>query len=203
MMTGNLFIVTAASGTGKTSLLRALLAVDTQIIRSVSYTTRQARPGEANSTDYHFVDEAQFMRMLSDGDFLESAEIYGERYGTSQTLVDTALQDGHDIVLEIDWQGAQQVRRLYPEAIGIFILPPSLEALAERLHGRGQDSAEVIARRLAAAREEMGHVSEFDYVIMNNDFQTALEDLRAVIRTQRLKRDRQLRQYQKLFKSIK
>lgn len=203
MMTGNLFIVSAASGTGKTSLLRALLAVNTQIIRSVSYTTRQPRPGETAGVDYHFVDETQFMRMLSDGDFLESAEVYGERYGTSQTLVDRALQADHDIVLEIDWQGAAQVRRLYPEAISIFILPPSLEALAERLNNRGQDSQQVIARRLAAAREEMSHVSEFDYVTINDDFQTALEDLCAIVRTQRLKRDRQLRQYQNLFKSTK
>lgn len=203
MMTGNLFIVTAASGTGKTSLLRALLAVDTQIIRSVSYTTRQPRPGEVDGVDYHFVDEAQFMRMLRDGDFLESAEVYGARYATSQTLVDTALQTGHDIVLEIDWQGAAQVRRLYPEAISIFILPPSMKALAERLNSRGQDSMEVIARRLAAAREEMSHVSEFDYVTMNDDFQTTLEDLRAIVRTQRLRRDKQLWQYQNLFNSIK
>jgi guanylate kinase len=203
MMTGNLFIVTAASGTGKTSLLRALLAVDTQIIRSVSYTTRQPRPGEVDGVDYHFVDEAQFMRMLRDGDFLESAEVYGARYGTSQTLVDTALQAGHDIVLEIDWQGAAQVRRLYPEAISIFILPPSMKALAERLNSRGQDSMEVITRRLTAAREEMSHVSEFDYVTMNDDFQTALEDLRAIVRTQRLRRDKQLWQYQNLFNSIK
>lgn len=202
-MTGNLFIITAASGTGKTSLLRALLAVDAQIERSVSYTTRQPRLGEADGVDYHFVDEAQFMRMLCDGDFLESAEIYGARYGTSQTLVDIALQAGNDLVLEIDWQGAEQVRRLYLEAISIFILPPSLEALAERLNSRGQDSAEVIARRLAAAREEMSHASEFDYVIMNDDFQTALEDLRAIVRTQRLRRDKQLQQYQNLFNSIK
>ncbi|HLD09189.1 MAG TPA: guanylate kinase [Methylophilaceae bacterium] len=203
MMTGNLFIVTAASGTGKTSLLRALLAVDTQIIRSVSYTTRQPRPSEADGVDYHFVDEAQFMRMLRDGDFLESAEVYGARYGTSQTLVDTALQAGHDVVLEIDWQGAAQVRRRYPEAISIFILPPSLEALAVRLNSRGQDSMEVIAQRLAAAREEMSHVSEFDYVTMNDDFQTALEDLRAIVRTQQLRRDKQLWQYQNLLNSTK
>lgn len=202
-MRGNLFIVTAASGTGKTSLLRALLAVDTQIIRSVSYTTRQPRPDEVVGVDYHFVDETQFMRMLSDGDFLESAEVYGERYGTSQTLVDSALQADHDIVLEIDWQGAAQVCRLYPEAISIFILPPSLEALAERLNSRAQDSQQVIARRLAAAREGMSHASEFAYVIMNDDFQTALEDLCAIVRTQRLKRDRQLRQYQNLFNSTK
>jgi len=202
-MTGNIFIVTAASGTGKTSLLRALLNVDTQVIRSVSYTTRLPRPGEVAGVDYHFVDEAQFMQMLRDGDFLESAEIYGKRYGTSQTLVNSALEAGHDIVLEIDCQGAEQVRRLYPEAVSIFILPPSLESLAERLHGRGQDSAEAIARRFAAAREEMSHVSEFDYVTMNDDFQTALEDLCAIVRSQRLKRDRQLRQYQNLFNSTK
>lgn len=203
MMTGNLFIVTAASGAGKTSLLRALSAVDKQVKHSVSYTTRQPRSGEADGVDYHFVDKAQFMHMLRAGDFLESAEVYGERYGTSQTLVDTALQAGDDLVLEIDWQGAEQVRRLYPEAISIFILPPSLKALAARLNSRGQDSQEVIARRLAAAREEMSHVSEFDYVTINDDFQTALEDLCAIVRTQRLKRDRQLRQHQNLFKSNK
>jgi guanylate kinase len=202
-MIGNLFIVTAASGTGKTSLLRTLLAADTQIKHSVSYTTRQPRPGEVDGVDYHFVDETQFMHMLRDGDFLESAEVYGERYGTSQTLVDAALQAGNDLILEIDWQGAEQVRRLYPEIISIFILPPSMEVLAERLNSRGQDSAEMIARRFAAAREEMSHVSEFDYVIMNDDFQTALEDLRAVFRTQRLRRDKQLWQYQNLLNSIK
>jgi guanylate kinase len=201
MTTGNLFIVTAASGAGKTSLLRALLDVDTQIKHSISHTTRKPRPGEADGVDYHFVDEAQFLQMLGDGEFLESAEVYGARYGTAQTNVDNALEAGHDIVLEIDWQGAAQVRRLYPQAISIFILPPSLEALAERLNNRGQDSAEVIARRLAAAREEMSHVSEFDYVTINDDFPTALEDLRAIVRTQRLRRDKQLWHYQNLFNS--
>ncbi len=203
MTIGNLFIVTAASGAGKTSLLRALLDLDSQAKHSISYTTRKPRPGEVDGVDYHFVDQAQFLQMLSDGEFLESAEVYGARYGTAQTSVDTALQAGYDIVLEIDWQGAAQVRRLYPQAISIFILPPSLEALAERLNSRGQDSKEVIARRLAAAREEMSHVGEFDYVTMNDDFQTALEDLRAIVRTQRLRRDRQLRRYQNLFNSIK
>ncbi len=203
MITGNLFIVTAASGAGKTSLLRALLDLDTQIKHSISYTTRKPRPGEVDGVDYHFVDEAQFLQMLSDGEFLESADVYGARYGTAQASVNTVLQAGCDIVLEIDWQGAEQVRRLYPQAISIFILPPSMETLAARLNSRGQDSKEVIARRLAAAREEMSHVGEFDYATMNDDFQTALEDLRAIVRTQRLRRDRQLRRYQNLFNSIK
>jgi len=203
MIIGNLFIVTAASGAGKTSLLRALLDLDTQIKHSISYTTRKPRPGEVDGVDYHFVDEAQFLQMLSDGEFLESADVYGARYGTAQASVNTVLQAGCDIVLEIDWQGAEQVRRLYPQAISIFILPPSMETLAARLNSRGQDSKEVIARRLAAAREEMSHVGEFDYATMNDDFQTALEDLRAIVRTQRLRRDRQLRRYQNLFNSIK
>lgn len=201
-MSGNLFIVAAASGTGKTSLVNALLQADSHIKLSISYTTRKPRPGEVNGVHYHFVDEAEFLRMLGEGAFLESAEVHGARYGTSQHLVDTSLALGHDLILEIDWQGAQQVREQRPTAIGIFILPPSIDTLAHRLAHRGQDSMDVIARRLAAAREEISHVSEFDYVIINDNFQTALEDLQAVIRSQRLKRDKQLLKYQDLLNSI-
>lgn len=199
---GNLFIITAASGAGKTSLVRALLAADTQLRLSVSYTTRPPRPGEVDGVDYHFVDEAHFLHMLSDGEFLESAEVHGAHYGTAQTTVNTALQAGDDLLLEIDWQGAMQVRNLFPQAIGIFILPPSIKALEQRLNTRGQDSAQVIAQRLAAAREEMSHVVEFDYVIINDLFEVAVEDLLAIIRTQRLRRDKQLWRYQQLLQKL-
>ena len=202
-MTGNLFIVAAASGTGKTSLLSALLQNDSQIRLSISYTTRKPRPGEVDGVHYHFVDEAEFLRMLGEGDFLESAEVHGARYGTSQSRVEEALKAGDDLILEIDWQGAQQVRKQLPDAVGIFILPPSIDTLAHRLAYRGQDSMEVITRRLAAAREEISHVAEFDYVIINDNFQTALEDLRAVIRSQHLKRDQQLLKHQGLLNSMK
>ena len=201
-MTGNLFIITAPSGAGKTSLVRALLAADAQTRLSISYTTRQPRPGETDGVDYHFVDEAQFLHMLGEGDFLESAEVYGARYGTSQTRVDDVLKAKNDVILEIDWQGAAQVRRLYPQAISIFVLPPSVEALEQRLHGRAQDSPEVIARRLAAAHEEMSHVAEFDYVTINDKFKVALQDLCAIVRTQRLKRDKQLQQHEKLLQTL-
>lgn len=201
-MTGNLFIVAAASGTGKTSLLSALLQTDSHLRLSISYTTRKPRPGEVNGVHYHFVDEVEFLRMLGEGDFLESAEVHGARYGTSQRRVEEALKAGDDLILEIDWQGAQQVRKQLPDAVGIFILPPSIDTLAHRLAYRGQDSMEVITRRLAAAREEISHVAEFDYVIINDNFQTALEDLRAVIRSQHLRRDQQLLEHQDLLNSI-
>lgn len=201
-MLGNLFIITAPSGAGKTSLVRALLAADSQIKLSISYTTRKPRPGEVDGVDYYFVDEAQFLHMLGEGDFLESAEVHGARYGTSQTRVDTALQASNDVVLEIDWQGAAQVRSLYPQAISIFILPPSMEALQQRLTNRGQDSGEVIARRFAAAREEMSHVGEFDYVTINDKFEVALEDLQAIVRSQRLKRDKQLLRHEVLLQDL-
>ena len=148
---GNLFIITAASGAGKTSLVNELLAKDSQLRPSVSYTTRQPRPGEQNGLDYNFVSEQKFLEMLNVGDFLESADVHGAKYGTSQSFVNDGLVN-YDMILEIDWQGAEQIRKLYPLATSIFILPPSVEALAERLFGRGQDSAEVIAKRLAAAQ---------------------------------------------------
>ena len=202
-MTGNLFIISAPSGAGKTSLVKALLAADSLVKLSVSYTTRPPRPGEANGVDYHFIDETQFLQMLEEAEFLESAEVHGARYGTSQTLVETILHEGKDLVLEKDWQGAAQVRSLYPQAISIFILPPSLQILSERLKNRGQDSAQVIARRMAAACEEIGHVSEFDYVIINDVFSDAHQDLCAIIRSQRLKCDSQLWRHQDLLNSFK
>jgi guanylate kinase len=202
MSLGNLFIITAASGAGKTSLVRALLEQDTQIQLSVSYTTRQPRVGEVNGQHYHFVDEASFLKMLDEHDFLESAHVHGARYGTSKTCVNEVLAAGQDLILEIDWQGAAQVRQLYPEAISIFILPPSMQELESRLRGRGQDSDEVIAKRLAAAKDEMSHVGEFDYVTINDKFEVALEDLNAIVRTQRLKREKQLARHATLLKGL-
>jgi guanylate kinase len=158
----------------------------------VSHTTRAPRPGEINGREYHFVTLREFERMLEAGEFLESAEIYGNRYGTSQKWIERELADGRDVLLEIDWQGAQQVRRLIRHAVSIFILPPSREVLAARLRGRGQDSPEVVERRLAAARDEISHVSEYDYVIINDDFTRAALDLRSIFRAERLKLARQL-----------
>ena len=202
MTFGNLFIITAASGAGKTSLVEALLANDVQIRRSVSHTTRQPRPGEQEGVHYHFVTEAQFLETLNAGGFLESADVHGAKYGTSQSGVDTALQAGNDVILEIDWQGAAQVRKLYPQSISIFILPPSVETLQQRLNNRGQDSAEVIAKRVAAAREEMSHVVEFDYVTINDNFEVALQDLMAIIRASRLKAQTQLQRYANLIQQL-
>jgi guanylate kinase len=202
MSLGNLFIITAASGAGKTSLVRALLQQDAQIQLSVSYTTRQPRVGEVNGEHYHFVDEASFLKMLDENDFLESAHVHGARYGTSKTCVNEVLAAGQDLILEIDWQGAAQVRQLYPEAISIFILPPSMQELQSRLLGRGQDSDEVITKRLAAAKDEMSHVGDFDYVTINDKFEVALEDLNAIVRTQRLKREKQLARHANLLKGL-
>ena len=199
---GNLFIVTAASGAGKTTLVKALLNIDSHMRLSISHTTRAPRPSETSGVDYHFVDDATFVQMIGEGKFLESAEVHGRRYGTSQAAVDTALKSGHDVILEIDWQGAEQVRRLYPNSISIFILPPSVETLAERLNNRGQDSSETIANRVAAAREEMRHVSEFEYVTINDNFDIALQDICAIIRTQRLKAVVQLQRYNSLIKTL-
>ncbi len=186
-MSGNLFIVSAPSGAGKSSLVKALLARDLHIHLSISHTTRAPRPGEANGREYHFVDRETFAAMQARGEFLESAEVYGNFYGTSQAGIAAQRAAGSDILLEIDWQGAERIRSLIPEAIGIFILPPSLAALKSRLEGRGQDSAEIIAGRLAAARDDIAHTHAFDYVLINDIFETALEDLLALCRGQRLR----------------
>jgi guanylate kinase len=201
-ISGNLFIITAASGAGKTSLVNALLAKDPQVKLSISHTTRAARPGEVDGEHYHFVSEAQFLDILNTGGFLESADVHGAKYGTAQSGVDTTLQAGSDVILEIDWQGAAQVRKLYPQSISIFILPPSLEALEQRLNNRGQDSAAVIAKRVAAARDEMRHVVEFDYVTINDNFELALQDLMAIILAQRLSSTRQLALHAALIQKL-
>jgi guanylate kinase len=198
-MNGVLFIVSSPSGGGKTSLVKALLKSEPAVRLSVSYTTRPARPGEVDGRDYHFVTPPVFERMLEAGEFLESALIYGNRYGTSQKWIERERSQGHDVLLEIDWQGAQQVRRLMRQVVSIFILPPSPEVLESRLRGRGLDSEEVVARRLAAAREEISHVSEYEYVIINDDFTRAAQDLRSIIRAERLKLARQLARNPSLF----
>lgn len=185
-MSGNLFVVAAPSGAGKTTLVRLLLEQESRVHLSISYTTRGPRPGEENGREYHFVDNVEFQAMIARHEFLEWAEVHGNFYGTSQKWIADQLAAGHDVLLEIDWQGAQQVRKLFPQAIGIFILPPSMDELTRRLTGRGTDSADVIARRLAAAQAEMRHVGEFDYVIINDQLAQALEELRAVVRASRL-----------------
>jgi len=185
-MSGNLFIVSAPSGAGKSSLVKALLERDATIRLSVSYTTRAPRPGELDGVHYHFVSRKLFQERLERGEFLESAEVYGNYYGTSQRWIEEELAAGRDILLEIDWQGAAQVRKLMPDTLSIFILPPSLEELQRRLDGRGTDSAEVIAKRMAAAREDISHALEFDYLVVNDVFDEALADLLAIARAQRL-----------------
>ncbi|MFO1321134.1 MAG: guanylate kinase [Burkholderiales bacterium] len=202
-MSGTLFIVSAPSGAGKTSLVRALLAADSAVRLSISFTTRSMRPGEADGRDYHFVARDTFETMRARGDFLESAEVHGNLYGTSRPWIEAAMKGGSDLLLEIDWQGALQVKRLLPMAVGIFVLPPSLEALSERLSHRATDSPEVIERRLRAARAEIAHVEEFDYVIINNDFDAAARDLIAVVRAERLRLASQLARHRDLIANMK
>ena len=202
-MSGNLYIVSAPSGAGKTSLVAALLEADAQIRKSVSYTTRPPRPGEVDSRHYHFVTPDAFERMAQAGNFLESALVHGNRYGTSRLWVNEQLAGDTDIVLEIDWQGAAQVRRLMPGAISIFILPPSFETLLQRLNARAQDPLEVIARRLANAREEIAHVTDFDYVIINNDFRVAAAELQNIVRAERLRTAHQLARHAALINRLK
>jgi guanylate kinase len=200
MIPGLLFVVTAPSGAGKSSLIRALMAVDAGVALSVSYTTRAPRPGEQNGREYHFVDPATFAAMLERGEFLESAEVHGHRYGTSQRVIEQTRASGRDLVLEIDWQGAAQVRLLHPDAIGVFILPPSMAELERRLRARGQDAEAVIRRRMQNAAEEMAHAAEFKYAIINKDFDDALQDLKAVVRAERAVTGRQLARHPEIFR---
>ncbi|MSP98596.1 MAG: guanylate kinase [Betaproteobacteria bacterium] len=199
-MQGLLIVITAPSGAGKSSLISAALQADPGLGLSVSYTTRPPRPGEQNGREYHFVDEPAFLAMHERGEFLESAQVHGCRYATSQSAIHAQLAQGHDLILEIDWQGAQQVHRLYPDCIRIFILPPCIEELERRMQKRGQDSSEVIRRRMGVARDEIGHAQEFDYAIINKDFDEASRDLAAVIRSARLGMARQLAQHPELFR---
>jgi len=184
---GNLFIISAPSGTGKTSLVKALLQTDIDLSLSVSYTSRSVRPGEVEGRDYYFVERRIFKRMLENGEFLESAEVYGNLYGTSQKWIDKTIVSGQDILLEIDSQGAQQVRRFFTNTVSIFVLPPSLEVLETRLRNRNPDCQEVITLRMAAARQEISHISEYDYVIINENLDKALRSLSCIIQAERLR----------------
>jgi guanylate kinase len=199
---GNLFVIAAPSGGGKTSLTRALLEREPGIHLSVSYTTRPPRPGEQDGVDYHFVSADRFAALKNGNEFLEHAHVHGNWYATSATWLKSQVSAGQDVLLEIDWQGAAQVRILIPESVHIFILPPSLESLEERLVRRGQDDAATIARRLIAAREEIRHCVEFNYVIINQEFASAVDDLTAVVRATRLRTAQQLARHPPLIAQL-
>ncbi|WP_026913142.1 guanylate kinase [Perlucidibaca piscinae] len=201
-MSGTLFIVAAASGTGKTSLVKALVSADERLGVSVSHTTRPPRPGEVDGVNYHFTSRERFLADVAAGQFLEHAEVFGNLYGTSKAWVEQRLADDHDVILEIDWQGAEIVRKLMPQALSIFILPPSLKALAERLNSRGTDSDEVIAHRLSEAIADIGHYSDFDYLVINDHFETALADLQAIVRAARQSHRAQSRRQAQLIRRL-
>ncbi|GAB5497847.1 MAG: guanylate kinase [Pseudohongiellaceae bacterium] len=202
MPVGKLFIITAPSGAGKTTLVEALVANNPRLRVSVSHTTRPKRSKEVEGVNYHFIEKTTFLNMLQEGDFLESAEVYGHHYGTSHRWVEEQLKQQQDVILEIDWQGAAQVRNLMPEACFIFILPPSLETLTERLRHRAQDDEDTIEDRMRQARSVIEHVAEADYIVVNDEFDTALEDLRAIVRSQRLTTIHQQRNLAELLGSL-
>ncbi|MFN3965029.1 MAG: guanylate kinase [Silanimonas lenta] len=199
---GTLFVVAAPSGAGKSSLVNAVLAREPGIALSISYTSRAPRPGERHAQHYHFVSKAEFERMIAAGDFFEYALVHGDYKGTARQSVEPQLAAGKDVLLEIDWQGARQVRAKIPEAVSVFILPPSREALETRMRNRGQDSEAVIAQRLAAAREEMSHAPEFDYWIVNEHFDTAANELRSIFIAHRLRREAQARRHAGLYAGL-
>lgn len=201
-MRGTLYIVAAPSGAGKSSIVNACLARDRNICLSISFTSRAARPGERHHEHYNFVSVPEFEDMVAAGDFFEHARVHGDWKGTARQSVEPQLAAGRDVLLEIDWQGARQVRARMPGAVSIFILPPSREALEQRMRARGQDSDEVIARRLAAAREEMSHFAEFDYVIVNEVFETAVEEMCAVFRATRLRLVQQQQRHETLIEAL-
>jgi guanylate kinase len=199
---GTPFIMSAPSGAGKTSLVRALLDADTRLGVSVSHTTRAPRPGEVDGRDYHFVGRTDFRRLVDEGAFVEWAEVFGNFYGTSARAVQDELLGGRDVILEIDWQGARQVRSHLPGARSIFILPPSWVTLEQRLSSRAQDSRDIITRRMAAARSEVSHWAEYDYLVVNDDFDQALADLQAIVRSRRLRREPQSQRHRALIDSL-
>jgi guanylate kinase len=199
---GTLFVVAAPSGAGKSSLVNAVLAREPGIALSISFTSRAPRPGERHAQHYHFVDRAEFEAMVAAGDFFEHALVHGDYKGTARQSVEPQLAAGKDVLLEIDWQGARQVRSQMPECVSVFILPPSLDALQTRMRNRGQDSEEVIARRLAAAREEMSHFGEFDYVLVNEHFDAAAAELRAIFVARRLRQPVQAQRHAALIREL-
>jgi len=202
MIAGTLFIVAAPSGAGKTTLVGRLLKDDPQVMHSISFTTRAPRGGEENGREYQFIDVQQFLAMRERGEFAEWAEVHDNFYGTSRVWLEQRMQEGCDMLLEIDWQGAQQMRRQFPEAVSIFIVPPSVAELERRLRGRGSDSEDVIARRVAGAYGEMRHVDEFDFVIINNDLDVALGELKAAVRASRLRFSRQRARHPDVFRFL-
>lgn len=201
-MQGTLLVVSAPSGAGKTSLVNALIESTSNIHVSVSHTTRPQRPGEVDGVNYHFVNQDAFTTMLNQNAFLEHAQVFGNLYGTSKQAVADKLKAGVDVVLEIDWQGAEQIRRQMPEAVCLFILPPSRDVLEQRLVGRGQDPAEVIQKRMSQANEQISHHVEFDYLIINDDFDKALKEMQAVVLAQRLRLGSQCERHADLIRSL-
>jgi guanylate kinase len=199
---GNLFVVAAPSGAGKSSLVKSLLEIDSHLVVSISHTTRKPRGQEQDGREYHFIDEASFRAMAESGEFFEWAQVHGNLYGTSRTEVQSRVAGGQDVVLEIDWQGALQIKTLFPNAVLIFILPPSYEELAQRLNRRGEDHPEVIEQRLVNARHEVAQAKHFDFVIINGLFETAVFDLKTVVHSQRLKYAAQLRSKPAVFKAL-
>jgi guanylate kinase len=199
---GNLFIISAPSGAGKTSLVKALLQAGIDLNLSISYTSRPARHEEIDGRDYHFMSREVFEQKLKQDEFLESAEVYGNYYGTSKKWINETILSGRDILLEIDSQGARQVRNVFPVAVGIFVLPPSLEVLEMRLRNRAQDTLEAIGRRLASAREEISHVGEYDYVIINDELDEALQDLKCIVHAERLRMTKQLARHHNLLTQL-
>ena len=201
-MPGSLFVVSAPSGAGKTSLVAELLKREPGVRLSISYTTRAPRAGEVDGREYHFVSTAQFESMIGAGEFLEHARVHGNYYGTSRSWIEREIAGDRDVLLEIDWQGAAQVRKLFPHLVGMFILPPSIAELRRRIQGRGKDSAETIERRLAGAREEISHVLEFEYIIVNDRFEQAVEEILSVVRASRVSRASQSLRLQKLIEEF-
>lgn len=200
---GNLYVIAAPSGTGKTTLVHALLALTSKILVSISHTTRPKRPNETDGVNYHFIDQAEFQRMIDHHDFLEHAIIFDNQYGTSKSWVEKTLAEGLDVILEIDWQGHQQIKQLFPHAISIFILPPSFEDLKKRLINRNQDAPDVIKKRLANAQEAVSHISAFDYVVLNDTFEHAVHDLKVIIEAGRLLQKRQQARLRTIIQNFK